>query len=254
MLCTSRYREGPPRQTQRALEARSAPRSARRASSLRTPARYDATLELKEEMGACHSTENQVPAKIYVRGAHCCTGGWVNDRWYHAGTKNGRPYWKRAGNPKDLLYWDGGRWGIFAPEPDYKCFYQHLSDEALPPCTGWQAGEFAYFGGNVTTSMPQLRHGPRPRFMGGASSPPAPPAQSPPPAQPPPPEPDFEMVKVLETQLGLHGTASEVIGEAATQLGVVADGLPLREVAQACLTILDEHAPPQADVDARNSH
>jgi hypothetical protein len=60
---------------------------------------------------------------IHVSGI-TMDGEPYNDAWYPDGTHNGKPQWKRRGNPADKIRYDGKQWTLFSPlqhEPVFVC-------------------------------------------------------------------------------------------------------------------------------------
>merc|ERR1719188_2114648 len=81
------------------------------------------------------------PKTIVITNASTKHGCWAEDTWKLDGECNGRPQWRRQGNPADYLKWDGSRWTINGMQPlDY---FVHDANEKLPPCSGWRATNHA---------------------------------------------------------------------------------------------------------------
>ena len=91
-----------------------------------------------------------VPSTIAITGAQTDEGhgSWPNDTWTLDGESNSRPQWKRKGNPRDYIKWDGKRWTLNGMQPS--CYFQNKADTPLPPADGWESAEMG------VSTMPKL--------------------------------------------------------------------------------------------------
>jgi len=105
------------------------------------------------------------PQTVKVSGAGIW---WCNDSWNLAGTKDGRPYWRRSGNPGDCLAYmpAKGSWTLSGtPGAGDSDVYIAAGDTPLPPKHGWQPRSGGgSFGSQVPTPAPQLD------YVGGSKS------------------------------------------------------------------------------------
>ena len=82
--------------------------------------------------------EHFVPESVTVSGTNAwwIVGKPLNDRWDRDGDSAGRPQWRRKGNHRDKLRWEGGSWRI-CQQSGAAC-YTIASNARLPPKHGWQ--------------------------------------------------------------------------------------------------------------------